>query len=87
VGRIAWRPTALAKQDWHLLAVVLARENGLPFYSVVPTSTVDCRFPRHLIPIEERGQMMCSLASGRRAVAPAAGSAPAIRFDVTPHAI
>ena len=66
---------------------VLARENGVPFYSVVPTSTVDLSLAHgDLIPIEERGQdEVLGLQVGGEAVAPAGARARNPAFDVTPN--
>jgi methylthioribose-1-phosphate isomerase len=66
---------------------VLARENGVPFYSVVPTSTVDLSLGHgDLIPIEERSQdEVLGLQVGGEPVAPAGARARNPAFDVTPH--
>jgi len=66
---------------------VLAHENGVPFYSVVPTSTVDLALADgDLIPIEERGAgEVLGLQVGGEAVAPAGARARNPAFDVTPH--
>jgi methylthioribose-1-phosphate isomerase len=64
---------------------VLAKENGIPFYSVAPTSTVDLDIAQGAdIPIEERDPAEVThlhgtliTAKGVRAAHPA--------FDVTPH--
>jgi methylthioribose-1-phosphate isomerase len=65
---------------------VLARENGVPFYPVVPTSTIDLDLATgDLIPIEER-------ADGRSVVESLTWASPRLgitarnpAFDVTPH--
>jgi methylthioribose-1-phosphate isomerase len=66
---------------------VLARENGVPFYSVVPTSTVDLSLSDgDQIPIEERSaDEVLGLQVGGQAVAPAGARARNPAFDVTPH--
>jgi methylthioribose-1-phosphate isomerase len=66
---------------------VLAHENGVPFYSVVPTSTVDLALAHgDLIPIEERSaEEVLGLQVGGEAVAPAGARARNPAFDVTPH--
>jgi methylthioribose-1-phosphate isomerase len=66
---------------------VLARENGVPFYSVVPTSTVDLSLAHgDLIPIEERSQEeVLGLQVGGEPVAPAGARARNPAFDVTPN--
>lgn len=64
---------------------VLARENGVPFYPVVPTSTVDLSLEHgDLIPIEERGIEEVVSVFGR-SIAPEGISARNPAFDVTPH--
>ena len=82
--RIAANGDVANKIGTYSLAV-LAKENGIPFYSVAPTSTVDLSIGGGAaIPIEEReprevthirGQPIA--AEGVKAVHPA--------FDVTPH--
>jgi methylthioribose-1-phosphate isomerase len=66
---------------------VVAHENGVPFYSVVPTSTVDLSLPDgDHIPIEERSaDEVLGLQVGGEAVAPAGARARNPAFDVTPH--
>ncbi len=66
---------------------VVARENGVPFYSVVPTSTIDLSLANgDLIPIEERdAQEVLGLQFEGEAVAPAGITARNPAFDVTPH--
>ena len=64
---------------------VLSKENGVPFYPVVPTSTIDLNLPTgDDIPIEERG-MDEVLVVGGRPIAPDGISARNPAFDVTPH--
>jgi methylthioribose-1-phosphate isomerase len=65
---------------------VVARENGVPFYAVVPTSTVDLSLDNgDLIPIEERGPAeVLGLQVGGEPVAPAGARARNPAFDVTP---
>ena len=64
---------------------VLARENGVPFYPVVPTSTIDLDLPTgDLIPIEER-DMAEVLSFIDTAIAPVGITARNPAFDVTPH--
>jgi methylthioribose-1-phosphate isomerase len=64
---------------------VVAKENGIPFYPVVPTSTVDLNLANgDLIPIEERPQEEVLQAIDRR-LAPAGATARNPAFDVTPH--
>jgi methylthioribose-1-phosphate isomerase len=64
---------------------VVAKENGIPFYPVVPTSTVDLSLEHgDLIPIEERNQEEV-LKAIDRPLAPEGASARNPAFDVTPH--
>jgi methylthioribose-1-phosphate isomerase len=64
---------------------VLAKENGIPFYAVVPTSTVDLSVPTgDDIPIEERGAEEVTHPGGCQ-VAPDGVSVLNVAFDVTPH--
>ena len=64
---------------------VLAKENGIPCYSVVPTSTIDLNLPSgDHIPIEERDAEEITHIGGV-AVAPANVHVLNIAFDVTPH--
>jgi methylthioribose-1-phosphate isomerase len=66
---------------------VLAKENGVPFYSVAPTSTIDLTLAHgDLIPIEERSpaEVLSIAVDGERA-APEGISARNPAFDVTPH--
>jgi len=64
---------------------VVARENGVPFYPVVPTSTIDLELAHgDLIPIEERSAAEVTTVLGRP-IAPAGSSARNPAFDVTPH--
>lgn len=64
---------------------VLAKENGVPFYPVVPTSTIDLDLPTgDLIPIEER-DMDEVLIVGAQPIAPTGITARNPAFDVTPH--
>ena len=64
---------------------VVAKENGIPFYPVVPTSTIDINLANgDLIPIEERPAEEVVNAIDR-AIAPAGISARNPAFDVTPN--
>jgi methylthioribose-1-phosphate isomerase len=64
---------------------VLARENGIPCYSVSPTSTVDLSLPTgDDIPIEERSPREVTHCFGQP-VAPEGVSVYNPAFDVTPH--
>jgi methylthioribose-1-phosphate isomerase len=64
---------------------VVARENGIPFYPVVPTSTVDLSLPGgDDIPIEERDPGEVRAPFGH-AIVPDDYPARNPAFDVTPH--
>ncbi len=64
---------------------VLAQENGIPFYPVVPTSTIDLRLATGGdIPIEERSSDEVRCPHGL-AIVPEDYPARNPAFDVTPH--
>jgi methylthioribose-1-phosphate isomerase len=64
---------------------VLARENGVPFYPVVPTSTIDLNMPNgEQIPIEERSPDELCAPFGQ-AIMPPDFPVRNPAFDVTPH--
>ncbi len=64
---------------------VLARENGIPCYSVVPTSTIDLSLPTgDDIPIEERPAEEVTTIGGVR-IAPEHVAVYNPAFDITPH--
>lgn len=64
---------------------VVARENGIPTYAVVPTSTIDLNLPDgDRIPIEERGPEEVTHV-GDALVAPAGVPVYNPAFDVTPQ--
>jgi methylthioribose-1-phosphate isomerase len=82
--RIAANGDVANKIGTYGLAVV-ARENGIPFYSVAPTSTIDLELPTgDDIPIEERPAEEVTHVLGRP-VAPEGISARNPAFDVTPY--
>jgi methylthioribose-1-phosphate isomerase len=63
---------------------VLAKENGIPFYPVLPTSTIDLSLPHgDLIPIEERDEREVTEIDGVR-IAPLGVKVGNPAFDVTP---
>jgi methylthioribose-1-phosphate isomerase len=63
---------------------VLAKENGVPFYPVVPTSTIDLSLANgDLIPIEERDAREVTEIEGVR-IAPRGVKVGNPAFDVTP---
>jgi methylthioribose-1-phosphate isomerase len=65
---------------------VVAKENGIPFYPVVPTSTIDLNCPTgDDIPIEERDpEEVVGLTRGGMPIAPAGIKVGNPAFDVTP---
>jgi methylthioribose-1-phosphate isomerase len=64
---------------------VIAKENGIPCYSVVPTSTVDLSLPTgDDIPIEERDAAEVTHFGGTQ-IAPDGVPVLNLAFDVTPH--
>lgn len=82
--RIAANGDVANKIGTYSLAVV-AWENGIPFYTVAPTSTVDLELKSgDEIPIEERSDEEVLYISGQR-IAPEGISARNPAFDVTPH--
>lgn len=66
---------------------VVAKENGIPFFPVVPTSTVDLSLPSgDHIPIEERaGAEITGLTFLGRPVAPVGAKVGNPAFDITPY--
>ena len=70
----------------YMLALA-AHDNGIPFYPVVPTSTIDLSLAHgDLIPIEERNpQEVLGLEFMGERVAPQNAKARNIAFDVTPN--
>ena len=70
----------------YMLALA-AHDNGVPFYPVVPTSTIDLSLAHgDLIPIEERDpQEVLGLEFMGERVAPQNAKARNIAFDVTPN--
>lgn len=64
---------------------VLAKENGIPCYSVVPTPTIDLSLAHgDLIPIEERNAEEVTMVGVER-IAPEGVQVYNPAFDVTPH--
>lgn len=64
---------------------VVAQANGVPFYPVVPTSTIDLSLAHgDLIPIEERDSAEVTTVWGTP-IAPPGVTARNPAFDVTPH--
>ncbi|MFN8637626.1 MAG: S-methyl-5-thioribose-1-phosphate isomerase [Chloroflexota bacterium] len=82
--RIAANGDVANKIGTYTLAV-LCKENGLPFYVVAPTSTVDLKLADGLsIPIEERSSDEVTHVAGTL-VAPEGTRAAHPAFDVTPN--
>lgn len=82
--RVAANGDVANKVGSYKLAVV-ARENGIPVYSVVPTSTIDLALPTgDAIPIEERDAEEVTHINGV-AIAPEGVPVYNPAFDVTPH--
>lgn len=64
---------------------VLAKENGIPFYAIVPTSTIDLSVPTgDDIPIEERDALEVTHVRECQ-IAPDGVRVLNVAFDVTPH--
>jgi methylthioribose-1-phosphate isomerase len=70
----------------YMLALA-AHDNQVPFYAVVPTSTVDLSLASgDLIPIEERGpEEVLDIQRGGMPLSPSNASARNPAFDITPH--
>ena len=84
--RVAANGDVANKIGTYMLALA-AQDNGVPFYPVVPTSTVDLSLADGgQIPIESRdpGEVLALEVDGKR-VAPENASARNPAFDVTPH--
>lgn len=82
--RIAANGDVVNKIGTYNLAVV-AKENGVPFYSVAPWSTVDMTIMHgDLIEIEERGDDEVKFIRGEQ-IAPLESPAGNPAFDVTPN--
>jgi methylthioribose-1-phosphate isomerase len=81
--RVAANGDVVNKIGTYYLAVV-ARENGVPFYPVVPTSTIDLSIATgDQVPIEERDAEEVTHVQGQ-SVAPQGVKAANPAFDVTP---
>ncbi len=84
--RVAANGDVANKIGTYMLALA-AYDNGVPFYPVVPTSSIDLSLPDgRAIPIEERdpAEVLDIQYRGRPAT-PAQASARNPAFDVTPH--
>jgi methylthioribose-1-phosphate isomerase len=84
--RVAANGDVANKIGTYMLALA-ARDNDVPAYSVVPTSTIDLSLPTgYEIPIEEREEAeVLELTLMGKQVAPDGASARNPAFDVTPH--
>jgi methylthioribose-1-phosphate isomerase len=84
--RVAANGDVANKIGTYMLALA-AHDNGVPFYPVVPTSTIDLSLAEGaLIPIEERDpQEVLALEVEGARVAPPGAAARNPAFDVTPH--
>lgn len=82
--RVASNGDVANKIGTYKLAVV-AKENGVPFYAVMPTSTIDMNLETgDEIPIEERGPEEVTTIEGVR-IAPEGVRVGNPAFDVTPN--
>lgn len=82
--RVVANGDVVNKIGTYKLAVV-ARENGVPFYAVVPTSTIDLSIDSgDKVPIEERGTEEVTHVRGQL-IAPEGVNVANPAFDVTPH--
>ena len=64
---------------------VVAKENGVPFYAVVPTPTIDLATPSgEEVPIEERDPEEVTHIFGQ-SIVPLGVRAANPAFDITPH--
>lgn len=84
--RVAANGDVANKIGTYKLAVV-AKENGVPFYPCVPTSTIDLATPTgDDIPIEERpAEEVTDLTLRGKPVAPTGVRVANPAFDITPH--
>ncbi|MGD1996183.1 MAG: S-methyl-5-thioribose-1-phosphate isomerase [Anaerolineae bacterium] len=84
--RVAANGDVANKIGTYKLAVV-ARENGIPFYPCVPTSTIDPSISTgEEIPVEERpAEEITNVTFADRPVAPKRAQVANPAFDITPH--
>lgn len=84
--RVAANGDVANKIGTYMLALA-ANDNGVPFYPVVPSSTIDLSLAEgSLIPIEEREQAeVLGLEVDGEPIAPRGARARNPAFDVTPH--
>jgi methylthioribose-1-phosphate isomerase len=82
--RVAANGDVANKIGTYKLAVI-AKENDVPFYAVVPTPTIDLSLPSGAqIPIEERDASEVTHIRGQR-IAPQGVPVANPAFDITPH--
>jgi methylthioribose-1-phosphate isomerase len=69
------------------MLALAAKDNNVPFYVVVPTSTIDLSLASgDLIPIEERGpEEVLNIQREGKPLSPENASARNPAFDITPH--
>jgi methylthioribose-1-phosphate isomerase len=86
--RVAANGDVANKIGTYMLALA-AKDNLVPFYAVVPTSTIDLSLPSgDLIPIEERDPAeVLNLERDGRRLSPVNSKARNPAFDVTPHTL
>lgn len=84
--RVAANGDVANKIGTYMLALAAA-ENRIPFYCVLPTSTIDLKLESgELIPIEERDSAeVLSLSRDGQPIAPPQSRARNPAFDITPH--
>lgn len=84
--RVAANGDVANKIGTYMLALA-AHDNTVPFYAVVPTSTVDLSLAHGgLIPVEERSPAeVLDIQSAGRPVTPPGANARNPAFDITPH--
>ena len=84
--RVAANGDVANKIGTYMLALA-AKDNGVPAYSVVPTSTIDLEIPSgEFIPIEERGaEEVLDIQRQGELLSPTGATARNPAFDVTPN--
>lgn len=84
--RVAANGDVANKIGTYMLALA-ARDNGIPVYAVVPTSTIDLSLAHGgLIPVEQRSeQEVLNISVDGKPVFPAHARARNPAFDITPH--
>jgi methylthioribose-1-phosphate isomerase len=84
--RVAENGDVVNKIGTYMLALA-AKDNGIPFYAVLPTSTIDLNLASgSKIPIEKRDSLeVLNLKRNGQPIAPPASQARNPAFDITPH--